>query len=255
MRRLVVAFGFLTRLPMPRVRVAPDGFAEAIRFYPIVGLAIGAFVALAGWLGALVDPWTGAFAALLVWTAVTGALHLDGLADLADGLGAAHGDRTRLIAVMADPHVGSFGVVAIVAQMLAKLVLLHAIGTMGGTMGGTTTWWAVAGVPLVARMGPLAWAVLLPPLKAGGLGAAVAGAVRTRDLIGWGTLLALVGVMVPALLVAPLVILGFAAWLRRTLGGVTGDAHGAGIEIVETGLLLALAIGNAVGCTGVGLPG
>lgn len=236
MRRLVVAFGFLTRLPMPRVEVSADDFAAAIRFYPIVGLAIGLLVAAAGWLGALIDPWAGACAALLTWIAVTGALHLDGLADLADGLGAAHGDRTRLLAVMADPHIGSFGVVAIAGQMIAKLVLLHAVG-----MG-----WALVLVPFAARMGPLAWARLLPPLRPGGLGAAVAGAVRSRDLLGWGLALALAAVAVPALIALPLLVLAVAAWLRRTLGGVTGDAHGAGIEIVETGLLVALAAAGAL---------
>lgn len=236
MKGLIVAFGFLTRLPMPRVEMGAGTFAAAIRFYPIVGFAIGLLVAAAGWLGALVDPWTGACAALLTWIAVTGALHLDGLADLADGLGAAHGDRTRLLAVMADPHIGSFGVVAIVAQMFAKLVLLHAIGLN----------WALIVVPFAGRMGPLAWARLLPPLRSGGLGAAVAGAVRARDLLGWGLLLALAAVAVPALIALPLLVLGVAAWLRRTLGGVTGDAHGAGIEIVETGLLVALAVAGAL---------
>ena len=236
MKRLIVAFGFLTRLPMPRVEVGSEDFAAAIRFYPVVGLVIGLIVVATGWLGTLVDPWTGACAALLAWIAVTGALHLDGIADLADGLGAAHGDRTRLLAVMADPHIGSFGVVAIACQMLAKLVLLHAVGV---------GWWLVL-VPFAARMGPLVWAKLLPPLRPGGLGAAVAGAVRTRDLLGWGLLLALAAVAVPALVALPLLVLGVAAWLRRTLGGVTGDAHGAGIEIVETGLLLALAVAGAL---------
>ena len=236
MKGLMVAFGFLTRLPMPRIEMGAEDFAAAIRFYPIVGLAIGLLVAAAGWLGALVDPWIGACAALLTWIAVTGALHLDGLADLADGLGAAHGDRTRLLAVMADPHIGSFGVVAIVGQMLAKLVLLHAVGVG----------WGLVLVPFAARMGPLAWARLLPPLRPGGLGAAVAGAVRARDLLGWGLLLVLAAVAVPALIALPLLVLGVAAWFRRTLGGVTGDAHGAGIEIVETGLLVALAVAGAL---------
>jgi len=238
MTRLIVAFGFLTRLPMPRVTTKADDFAAAIRVYPLVGLAIGALVALAGWLGAQVDPWTGACAALLAWIAVTGALHLDGLADLADGLGAAHGDRTRLLAVMADPHIGSFGVVAIAGQMIAKLVLLHAAGLAG--------WWALILVPFAARMGPLVWARLLPPLRPGGLGAAVAGAVRNRDLLGWGLMLALAAVAAPALVVLPVLVLGVASWLRRTLGGVTGDAHGAGIEIVETGLLAAIAVAGAL---------
>lgn len=236
MKRLVIAFGFLTRLPMPSVTGSIDGtaFAEAIRFYPLVGLAIGALVAGAGWLGSLVDPWVGACAALLAWIAITGALHLDGLADLVDGLGAAHGDRTRLLAVMADPHIGSFGVVAIVGQMLAKLVLLHALGMVG--------WWSLLCVPGVARIGPMVWARYLPPIRPGGLGAAVAGAVRARDLLGWGALVALAALFDPALVAGPVAILGMTFWFGRTLGGINGDAHGAGIELVETVLLATICV-------------
>ncbi|WCM25542.1 adenosylcobinamide-GDP ribazoletransferase [Sphingomonas sp. QA11] len=233
MKRLIVAFGFLTRLPMPQIATDGDDFAAAIRCYPLVGLVVGGLVALAGWAGGMIDPWLGALAALLVWVAVTGALHLDGLADLADACGAAHRDRERLLAVMADPHIGSFGVVAIVLQLLAKLVLLHGITGYG--------WGAVALIPFAARIGPLAWARWLPPLKAG-LGAVVAGAVRTRDLIGWALLLCGVVVFAPALAATPLLILGWGLWLKRRIGGVTGDCHGAGIELVETALLSVLVI-------------
>ncbi|MEG3082246.1 adenosylcobinamide-GDP ribazoletransferase [Sphingomonas sp. PB2P12] len=238
MRRLILAFGFLTRLPMPHVAAEPGDFAAAVRLYPLVGLAIGALVAGAGWIGSLIDPWVGACAALLTWTAVTGALHLDGLADLTDGLGAAHGDRTRLLAVMSDPHIGSFGVVAIVGQMLSKLVALHAIGA--------TTWWPLIFIAAAARLGPLVWAPLLPPLRPEGLAAAVSDAVRPRDLIGWGLLLLLACVPAPVLLATPFLILGYAAWLRHKIGGITGDAHGAGIELVETGLLLAFCASAAL---------
>lgn len=233
-KRLIVALGFLTRLPVPRVEADAADFAAAIRLYPLVGLAIGAIVVTAGWAGMLIDPWVGAAAALIGWIWVTGALHLDGLGDVADGLGAAHGDRQRLIAVMADPHIGSFGVVAIVVQLLAKLVLLHAILP--------ADWLAVLAVPAAARIGPLAWAKWLPPIKPGGLGASIGGAVRLRDILGWGAILAAGAVVVPCLIVVPLLIGVLLLWFRRRLGGVTGDAHGAGIEIVETGLLLALAI-------------
>ena len=85
MKALIVALGFLTRLPMPRVEADEADFAQAIRLYPVAGLVIGVIVAGAGWLGALVDPWTGALAALVAWVWATGALHLDGLADLSDG--------------------------------------------------------------------------------------------------------------------------------------------------------------------------
>lgn len=236
MRALLLAIGFLTRLPVPRVLADAGDFARAIRYYPAAGLLVGAVVAAAGWAGSLLDPWTGALAALIAWAAVTGALHLDGLGDLADGLGAAHGDRTRLVAVMADPHVGSFGVVAIVLQLAAKLVLLHAVPPAG--------WWPVVAIPFAARIGPIAWARFVPPLKPG-LGADVAAAARRSDLGGWTTLLAGAAVFVPALLAAVPLILGWTIWLRRKLGGVSGDAHGAGIELVETGLLLALVVARA----------
>lgn len=234
MKRLVVAFGFLTRVPMPRVGADSADFAGAIRWYPVVGLCIGGVVAAAGWAGAQVDGWTGALAALVAWVAITGALHLDGLGDLADGLGAAHGDRARLLTVMADPHIGSFGVVTIGLQLAAKLVLLNAVSASG--------WGAVILMPFAARIGPLCWARWVPPLREGGLGAMVAGAVRLRDIVGWGAVLVLAAVVEPSVLTAPLLIGGFGIWVARRVGGVSGDGHGAGIELVETGLLLALAV-------------
>ncbi|WP_076070503.1 adenosylcobinamide-GDP ribazoletransferase [Sphingomonas montana] len=231
MKRTIVAFSFLTRLPTPQIEADADDFAAAIRRYPIVGLVIGAIVAIGGWATSQLDPWFGALAALALWVAITGALHLDGLGDLADGLGARHANRERFLAVMADPHIGSFGVVAILIQLMAKLVLLHAL---------LPVWWTVILVPAAARIGPLAWARWLPPLRPGGLGVAVAKAARWRDVAGWGALLAAGTLLSPALLAAPILIAGWGWWLGRRVGGVSGDCHGAGIEMVETGLLVAL---------------
>lgn len=234
MRRLIVALGFLTRLPVPHLRASASDFARAVRLYPLAGLAIGAVVAGSAWVGGLIDPWIGATAALVMWVWVTGALHLDGLGDVADGLGAAHGDRQRLLAVMSDPHVGAFGVVAIVLQLVAKLALLHALPP--------GAWPALLAIPAAARLGPLVWARWLPPLKPSGLGAGIAGAARRRDVIGWLLVLAGAAVALPALLATPILIGLVLAWFASRLGGLTGDAHGAGIELVETGLLLAFAV-------------
>ncbi|WP_312488343.1 adenosylcobinamide-GDP ribazoletransferase [Sphingomonas sp.] len=234
MKTLIVALGFLTRLPMPRVAAGEADFARAIRLYPVAGLVIGVMVAGAGWLGARIDPWAGALVALAAWVWATGALHLDGLADLSDGLGAAHGDRARLLSVMADPHIGSFGVVALVMQLLAKLVLLH-----HGPIGG---WAMIALIPAAARTGPLLWARFLPPLRPGGLGAMVARAVRPGDMIGWTLAVLALGLVFPPLAAAPFIILALTWWFRRKLGGVTGDVHGAGIELTETALLIGAAL-------------
>jgi adenosylcobinamide-GDP ribazoletransferase len=239
MTGLILAFQFLTRLPMPCIAATEADFARSMRWFPLVGLAIGALLAVAAWFGGHVDPWTGALAALAVWVAVTGALHLDGFADIADAAGAAHKNRERLLAVLADPHVGSFGVVAIALQLIAKLVLLHGL-IAGGAFA------ALALVPFAARIGPLAWARALPPLH-DGLGARFRNAVAPVHLAAWGVVLIAAAWLAPAVLVAPLLIGGWAVWLQHRLGGISGDGHGAGIELVETGLLAALLVAGRFG--------
>lgn len=236
MTGFIIALQFLTRLPTPRIPSRDSDFAASMRWFPAVGLVVGLVVASAAWAGAQIDPWTGALAALVAWVAVTGALHLDGLSDLADAKGAAHKSRERLLEVLADPHVGSFGVVAIVLQLIAKLVLLHGLVV-------ASAFPALVLVPFAARIGPLLWSRWLPPLHAG-LGARFASVIRIRDIVGWAVLLPVATLIAPAILVAPLMIAGWWLWLRRRLGGVSGDCHGAGIELVETGLLAALLVAS-----------
>jgi adenosylcobinamide-GDP ribazoletransferase len=233
---LVLALQFLTRLPMPRVAASAEDFAQSMRWFPAAGAVIGMPVAGAAWAGARIDPWTGALAALVVWVLVTGALHLDGLADLADASGAAHKDRARMLAVLADPHVGSFGVVAIALQLVAKIVLLHGLVERG-------MWLPLATIPFAARIGPLAWTLWLPPLHEG-LASRFRSAVRPAQAGVWALVLLGVAWFVPALLTAPVLIALWGFWLRRRIGGISGDGHGAGIELVETGLLAALLLAS-----------
>jgi adenosylcobinamide-GDP ribazoletransferase len=234
MKRLIVAIQFLTRLPTPRVASDAADMAGAMRWFPLVGALIGAIVACAAWAGSRLDSWTGALAALAAWVMVTGALHLDGLGDVADGTGAAHGDRSRLRAVMSDPHVGSFAVVTIGLQLLAKLVLLHAV------LGTAPVWWLIP-IPFAARIGPLVWARWLPPLHEG-LGTRFGHTIRASDIAGWTAALIAVALFTPGVLAALVLVPLWGWWLRRRLGGISGDGHGAGIELVETGLLLTSAL-------------
>lgn len=234
MKGFILALQFLTRLPTPRVTATEESFAASMRWFPAVGLVIGASVVGAGWLGSGLDDWTGALAALLVWVGVTGALHLDGLADLADASGAAHQDRTRLLAVLADPHVGSFGVVVIALQLIAKIVLLHAL-----LAGGQ--WLPLVLIPFAARIGPLVWTLWLPPLHAG-LASRFRTAIRPIDIGLWSAAWLAAAWVAPPLLVTPLLLWFWGVRVRRTLGGISGDGHGAGIELVESGLLLATLI-------------
>ncbi len=232
MRGLILAIQFLTRLPTPAVTdFKPDDLARAAVWFPLVGILLGALLVGAVGLGGRVDPWLGALLGLLVWVGVTGALHLDGLADLADALGAAHGNRDRLLTVLADPHLGVFGVTALVMQLLLKLVLLMLVAKSGSL-------WPLLLIPAWARLGPLVWA-RLPSIKPG-MGERFAWHVSWQGVLLWGTLLAAASYVAPALLAAPLLLLAWRAWLLARLGGMTGDALGAGVEWVESGLLLVL---------------
>jgi len=234
----IIALQFLTRLPMPAIVVDDAVFARSMRWFPAAGLVIGALVAGAAWAGGLVDSRLGALAALMVWVGVTGALHLDGLSDLADASGAVHkaegGDRERLLAVLADPHVGSFGVVAIVLQLLGKLVLLHMLVEAHAFV-------PLAFVPFAARIGPLVWTWWLMPLHQG-LAARFRSGVDPADLLGWTAALVAASWFYPALLVTPLLVLWWGWQVRRMIGGISGDGHGAGIELIETALLLTLLV-------------
>lgn len=235
MKGLCIAVGFLTRLPAPSFAVSDQAFAASMRWFPAAGLIVGGVVAGAGWIGTQIDGWTGALTALVAWVLVTGALHLDGLGDIADASGAAHKDRARLLAVLSDPHVGSFGVTAIALQLLAKLVLLHAMIAHGDTA-------ALVLVPFAARIAPLFWARWIAPLH-DGLGARFRGPIRPIDLGIWATVLLAAAWSFPALLVAIPAAALWGRWIAQRMGGISGDGHGAGIELIETALLLAFCAG------------
>jgi adenosylcobinamide-GDP ribazoletransferase len=242
-RGLILAFQFLTRLPTPRVpEFGPEDLAASAAWFPVVGAAVGGVVAAALVAGALVDPWLGALAGLLAWVWITGALHLDGLADLADALGAAHRDPQRILEVLRDPHVGTFGVVAIVLVLAAKLVLLAVVAMHVAGTGLATPLGALALVAAWARFGAGVWSQTLPPL-APGSAERFAWRARSASLVVWAAaLLAVTLWLCPPLAAAPVAIALWWAFLRRRLGGMTGDCLGAGVEVCETALLALVAI-------------
>lgn len=233
MKALVIAIQFMTRLPLPAVAADERDFGRAIRWFPAAGLVVGGGVAAAAWLGLQRDPWAGALLALVAWTALTGALHLDGLGDIADAAGAGHVDRSRLSAVLADPHIGSFGVTAIGLQLLVKLVLLRLLLEVQGP-------WPIVLVAVLARIGPLLWTLMLPPLHPG-MGTLFRAGANGWAAAGWLAVICAVSMPIaPALLLALPAVPLWASWLRRRIGGISGDGHGAGIELVESAALAAL---------------
>jgi adenosylcobinamide-GDP ribazoletransferase len=236
MRGFIIAVQFLTRLPTPPLaNFHSEELAESALWFPVVGFIIGALVATALAVGTTVDPWLGALAALVTGVLITGALHLDGLADLSDALGAAHRSSERFVVVLRDPHVGTYGVVAIVLVCAAKLILFMlaaklAVSLIALTL--TAAW---------ARYGAVIWSQILPPLTPG-TAAQFAQRNEPMPLVVWAAGLVAASLWFAPVLVfaAPIALAGWWLFLRLRLGAMSGDGLGAGIELVEIVVLVAL---------------
>lgn len=240
MRGLILAFGFLTRIPMPALADFRDEeLSSSAVWFPLVGLTLGLFLLLGALLGSTANLWLAALLVLLIWIGISGGLHLDGAADLADALGAAHRDPDRLLAVMKDPHTGSFGVIAIVAILLTKLVTVAWV-----VESPDINLWPLLLIPAWARLGAIFWSQTLPAIAAGS-GERFKWDVAEGTLWGWGSLLFLGSWITVSLLFALSAVAALLLWrayLKWRLGGMSGDCLGAGIEYCECLMLLAVGL-------------
>ncbi len=234
-RGLRLATQFLTRLPVPGVPdFSPTDLARSAAWFPFVGIALGVIVELVAFAVGHRSAALAGVAGVLAWVWLTGAIHLDGLADLADALGASHRDPQRFLVVLEDPHVGTFGIVSVVLVMMLKAAAL--------AMLAPDALWSVPLILAWARLGTLAWGRWLKPLKPGH-GERFHWQLSLGWIVFWTLLLLAASVAVaPVLCVAPLVIAAWGGWLKVRLGGMTGDCLGAGVEATETALLLLVAV-------------
>jgi len=240
MRGLILAFQFLTRLPTPQLAdFKQEELSYSATWFPLVGMVIGLLLIGAALIGSSAGPWVAALLVVLVWTGITGALHLDGAADLADALGASHRDAERFLSVLKDPHIGTFGVVILIALMLTKFVTAAWL-----IQSPDTSLWALLLIPAWARLGSIYWSQSLKPLAAGS-GEQFAWHIPDNAAWLWGAGLLLLSWFTVSLLFALAAIASLLLWrafLQWRLGGMSGDCLGAGIEYCECAMLLALTL-------------
>lgn len=236
------AFALLTRLPIP---VSEDeerqSIARGVWAYPLVGAVVGALGALA-WFAAQfagVGPFLSAGLAVSCQILVTGAMHEDGLADFADGIGGGK-DREHKLAIMRDSRIGTYGVLA----------LLMVLGVRWGGIAGLALHNVLAGLICAGALGRLAMVMLLTvmnPARSDGLGVMVASPPRRAILAALAIGLVIVFLHLPWLTstaafgaaVLAAVVVGILA--KRAIGGYTGDVLGAAGLLAETAVLLVLA--------------
>lgn len=252
MRGLLAALGLFTIIPAPVLTtVDRDVARRAIAAFPwlgaLLGLAAGAVGAGVGWRSG--SGFLAGIVVLLVLVGATGAMHLDGIADTADGLGSRKGPDEAL-AIMKRSDIGPMGVTALVGDLLLGAALLSSL---------PWRWLVVAAVlgPMVGRLGVVqATLVGTPCARPGGFGslfsevtsrATFAAEVATALVVaggagflaggGWG-----VAATCAALLAALGAMAGWAQHLRRRLGGLTGDCFGSLIEVGQLVCWLVLAL-------------
>ncbi|MBM3743434.1 MAG: adenosylcobinamide-GDP ribazoletransferase [Actinobacteria bacterium] len=232
---LKVALAFLTRIPInhgPQISLR-----RSAALFPLIGVFIGLTGGLVFYLSsAILPPLVSASISILVTVAITGAFHLDGLADICDGLIGGWYREERL-KILKDSRHGTYGVAAISLQLILQVCLLSALSPRDGLF-------TLIVLHTLSRVVPIF--LMLFPATSGhdGMGASVSREIGARE--------PLVGSLITVLLIAPIMGLNFlllsvilfltlsifALWVIRKIGGMVGDAFGAGEQISETMILV-----------------
>lgn len=232
---LKVALAFLTRIPInhgPQISLR-----RSAALFPLIGAFIGLIGGLVFYLSfAILPPLVSASISILVTVAITGAFHLDGLADICDGL-IGGWNREERLKILKDSRHGTYGVAAISLQLILQVCLLSALSPRDGLF-------TLIVLHTLSRVVPIF--LMLIPATSGhdGMGASVSREIGARE--------PLVGSLITVLLIAPIMGLNFlllsvillltlsifALWVIRKIGGMVGDAFGAGEQISETMILV-----------------
>jgi adenosylcobinamide-GDP ribazoletransferase len=230
---LLLAFQFMTRIPIRGLPHRPGALARAAKFFPIVGLVIGL---IASGIYHFLMPYVSrpilAMVVLSYLVVITGALHEDGLADSADGF-VGGWSKEQVLEIMRDSRVGTYGAIAVGLSLLWRFVLIMSVAP--ARLPATLI---AAGV--LCRWTSLPLGFFLPSARAEeGLGGYIAGRLPTWSFL-WGTIFALfsVGVVLRRASLWPWLItlaitVSSGCYFRRRIQGVTGDCFGAVNQVTE----------------------
>jgi len=243
MKPFLAAIQFLTLLPIPaRCNCDERDLGRSPFFFPVVGLLIGVgLVVLDRAASTMFSPMVTNMLVVIAMLAVSGGLHMDGLADTADGFFSAR-KRERILEIMKDSRIGAMGVIAIVCVFGLKFAALT-------SLPDAWRWPALMLMPLAGRCAlVIELAVLSYARPEGGLGLVFAKNKSRLDVVWALAVLAVAGYWTAgpmgliAVTSAVVVTLVFSVWCHRKIGGFTGDTLGAACEIAELIPVLVLGI-------------
>ncbi|SFU84466.1 adenosylcobinamide-GDP ribazoletransferase [Alicyclobacillus macrosporangiidus] len=232
-RWFLLALQLTTIVPVPSIpRVTEQHIRQCVVFFPVIGIFLGLLL----WMvQAALSPHMSRFPAsvvsLSIYTLATGALHLDGLMDVADAIGSRR-PREAALEIMKDSRVGAIGVMAGVLTMMGKLAAISSLSPH--------RWVPFVVVPMMSRLGMVWMMAIAPSARNHGLGALFAQkvpwwTVAVSTCIGTGVCLLVLPIRecVWVLFYSLVTVLLFTGWMVRRFGGTTGDTYGALNEGME----------------------
>lgn len=239
---LILALQLLTRIPIPiEIEATEQEIGKSILFYPFVGLIIGSILYFAALLLPAELLLMNAAIVTALWIALTGALHIDGLADSADAWVGGMGDASRTLEIMKDPTCGPMGVTTIVVTLLLKFAAIFTLLESGYLI-------PLLLIPMLGRAQVLLLFLTTPYVRPGGMGSVLA--THLPKVLMWIALPVAAAIwifMIETLGAMVIVVLLLMFWLYRQalmkrIGGTTGDTAGALIELSELVLLVGIVI-------------
>lgn len=251
MKRIEAAFIFFTRLPLWKVLSPPtNAFKDVVVFWPLVGWLTGGLTAFMMWALSFIVAWPIAvISALILRLLLTGALHEDGLADFCDGFGCG-GDKQRILAIMKDSHIGTYGVIGLIMYFLLTFAILSSLPVEIASLGffAADSFSKCAAAQITNR---------LPYARPEGAKNKISYSRMTfgkhllcffLGIIPFAIAIYFLGIkLLPAAILPFFIHLWLIQLMRRKIGGYTGDCCGASFLIIELSFLINLAlISNAL---------
>ncbi|MEA1989456.1 MAG: adenosylcobinamide-GDP ribazoletransferase [Pseudomonadota bacterium] len=236
MKAFWLALQFMTRLPTPQFEtVSAQDMGRSIQYFPIVGLIVGLALLATAQLHMLLPTEIVAALVLVIWAWITGALHLDGLADTADGWLGGVANHKRALEIMKDSRIGTGGGVALGLILLLKwLALIYVIEA--------ELWLWLLFIPLIARVAAIGLMPFTQYVSLQGLAEEMVLNLNRWGVYLWLTLVVIVMTYYAWLVLLWLIVVWF--WMRwlmiRITGGMTGDTAGAMTEVMEVAIMLGL---------------
>ncbi len=245
MKSFLLAIRFLTIIPLGSGQeITPGSVTAAGKYYPLVGLGLGGLL----WgffygVNLFFSVQVSSGLLVVIWVLLTGALHLDGVADCLDGLYGGNNREERL-RILKDVHLGTMGVVGLILTLGLKYLASKEI------FADPSFWPWIICIPSISRWTPVFLAFSFPYARPeGGLGQALVQGTRKKELfwatlLAWGPVLVITGYYGLGLVLVAILWSLIAGWFfLKKLGGITGDVMGAVIEWSEVlGLLYVLGV-------------